>query len=415
MLLVAGIFLASLAAPPARAADVSFGFFYSNLSSHGSWMVSGSYGNVWQPRVYHAGWNPYHYGHWVYTDLGWTWASDYAWGGIPYHYGTWVLDPMLGWVWVPGYVWAPSWVVFRHGPDYVGWAPVPPSFTIGMSFSSVSIAPSWYTFVPVGSFAHTRVRNVIVPQTQVNVIVNRTKIVTNNITIQNNVVVNKGLDVNYIERESGRRIRQVPITQVRNVTATGRFDANEVRVDPARVRGRRVAEPARGSLERERTRSRGDDATTSGRTRESGSAETREERGRSTRETTAAPSRSTGRPDDRTRVTPRKSPPATSTRRTVPQRTAPADPRTRRSIPETPPPAKEPPRARPERPIPQPPVQQSPRLRPEDRPPTAQSTNPRANESTRAPSKAKPTGKSRKPQKPAEDKRQSESKPEEKK
>ena len=63
-LLVAGFLLATMAAPPARAADVSFDFFYSNLSSHGSWMVSGSYGNVWQPRVYRAGWNPYHDGHW---------------------------------------------------------------------------------------------------------------------------------------------------------------------------------------------------------------------------------------------------------------------------------------------------------------------------------------------------------------
>src|SRR6185503_664987 len=74
-------------------ADVSFSFFYSNLSPYGSWAV-----------------------------------SDYAWGSVPYHYGTWALDPNLGWIWVPGYVWAPSWVVFSSGPDYVGWAPVPPRF-----------------------------------------------------------------------------------------------------------------------------------------------------------------------------------------------------------------------------------------------------------------------------------------------
>src|SRR4030095_10200492 len=204
---LAGLLLAAAAATPAKAA-VSFDFFYSNLSPHGSWMVSGSYGNVWQPRVYNAGWNPYYDGQWVYTDVGWTWASDYAWGGIPYHYGTWVLDPRLGWVWVPGYVWAPSWVAFRTGPGYIGWAPVPPSYSIGVSFSSVAITPASYVFVPTHAFVGERVRTVIVPQYQTRLIVNKTRIVNNNITIQNNVVVNRGPDVSVIERESGRRIQQ---------------------------------------------------------------------------------------------------------------------------------------------------------------------------------------------------------------
>src|SRR5215471_6072329 len=120
---MAMIFVAAPAAP-ARAADVSFSFFYSNLSPHGSWMTSAQFGQVWQPVDYDAGWNPYYDGHWVYSDLGWTWVSDYSWGDIPYHYGTWVMDADFGWVWVPGYVWAPSWVTFRTGPDYIGWAPV---------------------------------------------------------------------------------------------------------------------------------------------------------------------------------------------------------------------------------------------------------------------------------------------------
>ena len=91
------LLLMGLFSPSARA-EVSFGVFYSSLSPHGSWAVSASYGQVWQPRAYAAGWNPYYDGHWVYTDLGWTWVSDYDWGAIPYHYGTWVTDPALGWV-----------------------------------------------------------------------------------------------------------------------------------------------------------------------------------------------------------------------------------------------------------------------------------------------------------------------------
>ena len=93
MALVAGAYT-----PPASA-NVDIGFsiginsFESNLSPHGNWFVSAQYGRVWQPSVYHAGWNPYYDGHWVYTDVGWTWVSDYRWGSIPYHYGTWALDP----------------------------------------------------------------------------------------------------------------------------------------------------------------------------------------------------------------------------------------------------------------------------------------------------------------------------------
>src|SRR4029450_7937003 len=77
-----------IAAPPApaRAADVSFSFFYSNLSPHGTWLAAAECAQVWQPREYETGWNPYYDGHWVYTDCGWTWVSDYGWGDLPYHY-----------------------------------------------------------------------------------------------------------------------------------------------------------------------------------------------------------------------------------------------------------------------------------------------------------------------------------------
>src|SRR5947208_3555638 len=97
-LLVAGF--VTIPAPSRADVGISFDFFYSDLSPHGSWLVSGSYGRVWQPAVYRAGWNPYYDGHWVYTDVGWAWLSDYEWGAVPYHYGTWVLDMDLGWVWV---------------------------------------------------------------------------------------------------------------------------------------------------------------------------------------------------------------------------------------------------------------------------------------------------------------------------
>src|SRR5262245_1850742 len=157
-------------APPARC-EVSFGFFYSNLSPHGTWLVSSQYGRVWQPGIYRPGWNPYYDGHWAYSDLGWTWVSDYEWGGMPYHYGTWVETPDIGWVWVPGYVWAPSWVVFSSGPDYIGWAPVPPNYSMSVSIGASDIGPSHFVFVSSANFLAPRVRNYAVPPSRTTVIV----------------------------------------------------------------------------------------------------------------------------------------------------------------------------------------------------------------------------------------------------
>jgi uncharacterized protein DUF6600 len=211
-------------------ADVSFSFFYSNLSPYGSWAVSADYGRVWRPYDYEPGWNPYYDGHWAYTDYGWAWASDYAWGSIPYHYGTWVLDPSLGWIWVPGYVWAPSWVVFSSGPDYIGWAPVPPHFVVGASIGVSTFAPERCVVVPARSFLAPRVRGYAVPRATVRVALSGTRVVSN-FTVQNHVVVNRGPDPRGIERASGRTVRPQPIGRVRNVSPTGRFDVADVRAD----------------------------------------------------------------------------------------------------------------------------------------------------------------------------------------
>src|SRR5215471_17393965 len=140
------VMMGGLLASPARA-EVSFSAFYSNLSPYGNWQVSAQFGRVWQPVEYRPGWNPYLDGHWVYSDLGWTWVSDYEWGSVPYHYGTWADDPNYGWVWVPGTVWAPSWVVFRTGPDYIGWAPVAPGFSVGFSAGFGTPVASSFLFV----------------------------------------------------------------------------------------------------------------------------------------------------------------------------------------------------------------------------------------------------------------------------
>jgi hypothetical protein len=222
------LFAGSLSKP--ANADVSFSFFYSNLSPYGTWAVSADYGRVWRPYDYEPGWNPYYDGHWVYTDYGWTWVSDYAWGAVPYHYGTWALDPYLGWVWVPGYVWAPSWVVFTSGPDYIGWAPVPAHFVVGASIGPGVFAPQRCVFVPARAFLAPRIRTYAVPRATARVALSKTRIV-NNISVRDNVVVNHGPDPRGIERAAGRSVRPVPISRVKNVTPAGRFDVAEVRAD----------------------------------------------------------------------------------------------------------------------------------------------------------------------------------------
>jgi hypothetical protein len=245
MALVAGAYT-----PPASA-NVDIGFsigissFESNLSPHGNWFVSAQYGRVWQPSVYHAGWNPYYDGHWVYTDVGWTWVSDYRWGSIPYHYGTWALDPEVGWVWVPGEVWAPSWVVFREGPGYVGWAPVPVGYSVGASFTfgnhgyydnnyGYDYDPNVFVFVGDRDFLAPRIRERIVPVYRTRTIIQRTTVL-NTVRVENNIVVNRGPSVRTIERSTGVRVQPERIERVERVAPMTRVTRDELRVDRTRT------------------------------------------------------------------------------------------------------------------------------------------------------------------------------------
>jgi uncharacterized membrane protein YgcG len=109
----------------------------------------GSYGQVWRPRVV-AGWRPYYYGRWEWTNEGWFWVSDEPWGWAAYHYGRWAYDPYYGWVWVPGYEWSPAWVSWRFSGDAVGWAPLAPGYSVYVT--SYPYVDAWWTFVPCNRF-----------------------------------------------------------------------------------------------------------------------------------------------------------------------------------------------------------------------------------------------------------------------
>src|SRR5271170_1394963 len=115
---------------------VSFQSFYDQLGNQGTWVQTDDYGYVFQPNVTDPQWAPYTDGHWVYTDVGWTWVSDEPWGWATYHYGRWANIDGTGWVWVPGYRWAPAWVSWRYGGGYCGWAPLPPETFMGAEYGN---------------------------------------------------------------------------------------------------------------------------------------------------------------------------------------------------------------------------------------------------------------------------------------
>jgi len=85
--------------------------FESTLSPYGAWQDVPTYGRVWIPSSGVVGYDfaPYSSGgHWVMSDYGWTWVSDYDWGWAPFHYGRWMVVGGYGWCWMPGTHWGPA-------------------------------------------------------------------------------------------------------------------------------------------------------------------------------------------------------------------------------------------------------------------------------------------------------------------
>jgi Family of unknown function (DUF6600) len=117
----------------AQHGQVSFQLFYDALSPYGIWVDYPNHGYVWIPNG-DPGFGPYvTAGHWVFTDEGWTWLSDYPWGWATFHYGRWDYDSLYGWFWVPGDEWGPAWVSWRRSPGFYGWAPLRPGISVNIA------------------------------------------------------------------------------------------------------------------------------------------------------------------------------------------------------------------------------------------------------------------------------------------
>jgi len=224
--------------------DVRIEEFFEGLAPHGEWSHRRPYGWVWSPRNVDPDWRPYTQGHWTYTDYGWTWVSHEPWGWATSHYGRWYYDPVYGWAWVPGTRWAPAWVAWRSGPDYIGWAPLPPQvpwragigLDIGRVDLDVVIAPVAWSFVRERSFLDPRVHTHIVAPSYNTTFLRRYP-VSAHYTYVGDRVINRGVPISRIERVVGRRIARTPIRVVESVprgTVT-RFDGGTLQIYKPRI------------------------------------------------------------------------------------------------------------------------------------------------------------------------------------
>ena len=216
--------------PPPEPAEVTVNYFYSSLAPYGTWVNVEGYGRCWRPTtiVYNSGWQPYcDRGHWVYSDCGWYWASDYSWG-VAFHYGRWFRDAHLGWCWWPDTVWAPSWVTWRYSNDYCGWAPLPPFavYRPGVGFvyqgNGVSIGfdfgltANFFTFVPTRNFCDPHPRRYRVEARDETRIYKQTTVINNfNFDSHNHTILNNGIAVQHITNVTRTPIHPVPVRELR--------------------------------------------------------------------------------------------------------------------------------------------------------------------------------------------------------
>ena len=215
--------------PPPAPAEVTVNYFYTSLAPYGTWVEVPDYGRCWRPTmvVYNSGWQPYcDRGHWVYSDCGWYWASDYSWG-VTFHYGRWFHHPRMGWCWWPDTVWAPSWVTWRYSNDYCGWAPLPPftAYRPGVGFfyhgSGVSIgfdfglAVNCFTFVPTRNFCDPHPRHYRIGSRDETRIYSHTTVINNfNFDSHNRAMVNRGIEVQHITDATRTPIHPVPVREL---------------------------------------------------------------------------------------------------------------------------------------------------------------------------------------------------------
>ena len=230
---------------PGYSARFDTSYFYDYLSPYGVWVNYAPYGFVWIPYNVGYGWRPYTHGRWVWSAHGWTWVSLFEWGWAPFHYGRWGWDYSLGWYWVPGSLWGPAWVTWRHGSVHIGWAPLPPDamFTwgIGVERLPYPIPDTLWIFVDGRYFLHSGLYQYTLPVERNYTIIKKTMIQTN-IVHRNQLVINKGIDVETVGRITNRKVTKHMLSDTDEPGAP-KIRADEIGVYRPRIRMNEKAEP----------------------------------------------------------------------------------------------------------------------------------------------------------------------------
>jgi hypothetical protein len=202
---------------------------------------------VFVPVIEDRNWQPYTEGHWVYArGYGWTWVSDEPFGWATYHYGRWGFDDEIGWYWVPGTRWAPAWVSWRRSGDHVAWAPLPPHHghndDISISINIGDIPDYYWVAVPSRSFLEVNLNVVIINDDH-----ERRRIVHNSefagsVQIENNIVVNNVININYVEENTGKKVKEVEVKKT-DEPASAKASDEQVQVFEGKVEPDKTAKP----------------------------------------------------------------------------------------------------------------------------------------------------------------------------
>lgn len=203
--------------------SINFNTFYRDLGDDGDWVYfRGNY--VWVPYDTPRGWRPYMYGHWAWTrSYGWMWVSAEPFGWATYHYGRWGYSYDIGWYWVPGTRWAPAWVTWRYSDNDIVWAPLPPGRDdYDMSYGG-DLPDYYWNCVPSNRFLDNDLSVSVVFDFGQRQRIFRDVRPAGNLVIQNNVVINNVINVNFVEKRTSRKVRTFDVV---NSDKPGRSQLN---------------------------------------------------------------------------------------------------------------------------------------------------------------------------------------------
>ncbi len=237
--------------PPVTApGPLTLDAFRAPLAPYGTWVQVPGYGWVWTPAAAADPlWRPYvDQGHWIYTEAGMYWQSEYPWGDRVFHYGRWLRLENLGWVWVPDTTWGPAWVCWRYSSGdqpCCGWAPLPPEaravFGVGLVFHGrvaldidFDLSSDAFVFVGADHLLDVDCRAHLLAADAARAIYGRTT-VGNGYRVSNGRLMVDGPGAERLATWSRRPIHPVPF--------------REPRPAPDRGRGRQPEPPARGKAE----------------------------------------------------------------------------------------------------------------------------------------------------------------------